>query len=259
MNALTVPSIKFSGAGLFQSTREWIHPERLESTYEIIYVTKGEVWMREEDREILAKKGELFLLSPNIWHSGTQKSNNVSFYWVHFSLAKDYQLPFEERFFSAFRNAYLFKELLHCNNLPTVSKQMVNAVLLHLLCELCSLAEERRQGYNGQAEKIYEWIRINASGRLTVQNVAEQFGYSADHLSRICKKAFGSNTKALINRFLLDRAKSALSNTTKYVKEIAGELEFSDDKAFLAWFRYHEGCFPSEFRNRYGRLHMNNR
>ena len=100
------------------------------------------------------------------------------------------------------------------------------------------MAEEKARGeYDGRAEKLYEWIRINSDARLTVSRVAEHFGYSADHISRICKSRFGVSSKELINRFLLSKAKTLLSNTDKYVKEIAAELNFADDKAFIAYFK----------------------
>ena len=262
MNILVNPNVSFSFAGLFQSAGKWIHPKKIEKTYEIICVTEGEVYMREErpegDREICAKKGELFLLSPNMWHYGTEITENVSFYWLHFSLNGG-ELPFSGMSFPKFENAYLFKELLHCNNLPRVPEYLVNSVLLHILSELCRMSDGALSDFDGRAEKIYEWIRINTDAGLTVSRVASHFGYSSDHISRICKQNFGVTAKTLINRFLMAKAKSALSNTDKYVKEIAADLGFSDDKAFIAYFKYHENCFPSEFRNRYGKLHMNSK
>ena len=257
MNILENPSVSFSYAGLFRSEGRWIHPKRTESTYEIIYVTEGTVFMREGECDISAKKGQLFLLSPGVCHYGTAESENVSFYWVHFRI--DGELPFEGRFFETFENSYLFKELLHYNNLPRVPEYLVNSVLMHILSEMCRLSEDRASGINASAEKIYEWVRINAYASLTVKKISEHFGYSVDHVSRICKKSFGIGAKALIDRFILQKAKSSLTNTDKYVKEIAAELGFSDDKTFIGFFKYHEGCFPSEFRNRFGRLHMNSR
>ena len=263
MNILQNPNISFSFGGLFQTDGKWIHPRKIENTYEIIYVTEGEVYMCEDTpsgaRQIHAKKGELFILEPNLWHYGTRVTERVSFFWIHFKI-KDGVLPFGERFFTRFENPYLFKELLHCNNLPTVPEYLVNSVLLHILSELCLMAEERERGeFDGRAEKVYEWIRINADAKLTVSRVSAHFGYTPDHISRICKSHFGVSAKALINRFVLDRAKTLLSNTDKYVKEIAAELNFADDKAFIAYFKYHENCFPSEFRNRYGKIHMNSK
>ena len=257
MNILLNQKISFSYAGLFQTDGEWIHPRKTEKTYEMILVTEGEVIMREGEREIYGKKGDLFLLSPDVEHWGSEVTRGVAFYWVHFFL--DGILPFEKRFFSDFSRGDLFKELLHSNNLAEIPEYLVNSVLVHILSELCRLSEGRLGEYDGRAEKIYEWMRANADADLSVKRVAEHFGYSADHISRICKKNYGLSAKELSTRFLLEKARSSLSNTDKYVKEIAAELNFRDDKAFVAFFKYHEGCFPSEFRNRFGKIHMNSK
>ncbi len=263
MNILTNPNVSFSYAGLFQNSGGWIHPRRIEKTYEIIYVTSGEVHMCEElpegRREIRAKKGELFILSPETLHYGTDTTHDVSFYWIHFSLNNG-ELPFDRRFFTKFENSYLFKELLHYNNLSNIPEYLVNSVLLHILSELCRISDDSYfADFDNLAENIYEWIRINAKAKLRVGNIAEHFEYSNDHISRICKRYFKMTAKELINSFLMSKAKSALLNTDKYIKEIADMLGFSDDKAFIAYFKYHENCFPSEFRKRYGKTHMNSR
>lgn len=257
MNILINPNVTFAYAGFFQNGGEWIHPRKTEPTYEMICVTEGEVYMREGEKDIYAKKGDLFLLRPNVCHYGTAATCGVAFYWVHFYT--DCTLPFEKRFFGGFENSYLFKELLHYNNLPRVPEYLVNSVLVHILSEMCRADGEPADGYSGLAEKIYEWIRINAVAGLTVKRISEHFGYSADHISRICKRYFGAGARELIDRILLSEAKSSLSNSDKYIKEIATELGFSDDKAFIGFFKYHEGCFPSEFRNRFGRIHMNSK
>ena len=255
---LTHPNVRFDYAGLFSTEREWIHPERIGKNYEIIYVTHGAMDIAEEEKEYHLTKGQVLLLSPQKRHFGTKPSERVSFYWVHFDLTEG-TLPFERRFFESFENVSLFKELLHANNLPVVPEELVNAVLLHILAVLCHLSGEHTPHYDGRAERIYEWIRVNVSAKMTVEQTAAQFGYSPDHLSRICKKNYGVGARELINRFLLSRVKELLSNTNLYVKEIARELDFIDDKALIGYFQYHENCSPTEFRNRFSRLHMNSR
>ena len=256
MNILTNTHVQFDYAGLFQSDRPWRHPDRIGQNYEIMYVTRGEMYIREEDRAYCLQRGQALILSPERRHWGYRESDSVSFYWVHFSLTEG-ELPFAKRFFERFENSYLFKELLHYNNLPRKPDYLVNSLLLHILSELCHRSEEQNAHYDSNAEKIYEWIRANATARLTVRQVAEQFGYSADHVSRICKKNYGVGACELINRFLISRAKALLCNTGRYVKEIAWELGFSDDKALIGFFSYHEGCSPTEFRNRFSKLHIN--
>jgi AraC-like DNA-binding protein/quercetin dioxygenase-like cupin family protein len=258
VNVLSNPKIKFNYAGLFHSSKTWTHPKRVENTYEIIFVTEGKVYMKEGEKDIVAKAGDLFLLSPFVEHFGTKATSNVSFYWLHFSL-NDATLPFTKTFFSDFDSAYLFKEILHYNNLPTPPVTLINSVLVHLLSKLFQMEEKSKENFNAKAEKIHEWIRANASAKLTLKDVSEHFGYSKDHITRICKVNFGVGAKPLINLFVLNKAKNLLSNTDKYVKEIAGELNFADDKAFISFFKYHEKCFPSEYRNRYGKIHINSK
>lgn len=246
-----------TNAGLFQCEGEWIHPHRVIEDFEIIYVTEGEVFMEEEGRQIHAKKGELFILRPNVLHGGTIPSCGVSFYWVHFKAWGG--LPFEELFFESFEDSYLFKELLHARYLPRSPKYLADGVFGHIFAKLCYLSEENAGSFDGTAEKIYQWIRMNAFADLTVAAVAEKFNYSPDHLSRICKSRFKESAGDIIDRFLMLNAKELLSHTSKYVKEIAADLRFKDDKAFIGYFKYHEGVSPTEFRRRFGKTYMNNR
>jgi AraC-like DNA-binding protein len=258
MNASQISDIEFAGAGLFKTDRDWVHPERTERTYEIIYVTKGEVYLEEGGVPLCVREGQLVILEAGVCHKGTKVTRDVSFYWVHFDV-KHGTLPFQKRFFERFENRSLFKELLHWNNLPVVPDYMVNAVLAHILCEFRYLADEENAPRDERAERIREWIRINASATLKVSHVAEHFEYSADHVTRLCKENFGIGAKKLINRMLMSKARELLCNTGKYVKEIAAELEFSNDKEFIAYFKYHEGCFPGEYRKRFPMIHMNRR
>ena len=256
MNSLINTNIRFSHAGLFSTEDDWIHPRRIEKTYEIICVTRGTVCIYEEDRVYVAQRGQAILLSPHTVHGGSEITRDVGFYWVHFTVESG-SLPFEKRFFERFESTYLFRELLHYNNLPKVPDYAVNSLLVHILSELCFISERDTQRYNSLAEQIYELIRTRATAELTVKSVADSLGYSPDHINRICKKYHGVGAGELINRFLLSYAKSLLCNTSKYVKEIASDLKFPNDKAFIGYFKYHEGCSPTEFRNRFGKIHMN--
>lgn len=256
MNILMNPAVSFTYAGLFESRGPWIHPERVEETYEIIYVVEGEVCLEEDGKNLVAKAGEVLLLLPHVRHAGNRVSQNVRFYWVHFHL-REGKLPFEKRHFQRTESAALFKELLHYNNLPVPPEYMVNAVLMHILSELCVQAQEKNDDTSQMAETVYEWLRIHASADMTVEKAAAHFGFSPDHLTRLLKRQFGMGAGKILNRFVMNEARKLLCNTDGYVKEIAAELGFISDKAFIAFFKYHEGCFPTEFRARFSKTHMN--
>ena len=56
--------------GLFTTDDNWIHPTSTESTYEIIYVTNGNVYIKEDDICYDLAKGDLIILKPGISHYG---------------------------------------------------------------------------------------------------------------------------------------------------------------------------------------------
>lgn len=258
MNTIINANISFCCAGLFISDKEWIHPDRMEKTYEIIYVTRGEVFMNNGGKEYKITKGQALLLYPQTRHYGSKKTSGVSFYWVHF-LTSENVVPPECGLYENIENSAIFKELLHFANLPQKPEYAINAVLCHILALMQYERERNLNSPERIAEEIYEWVRINASAVLTAETTATHFGFSADHLARILKKNFGVGTKKLINRFVAEKAKELLCNTGKYIKEIAAELEFTSDKAFILFFKYHEDAYPSQFRDKFRKVHMNNK
>lgn len=256
MNIFSEMNVEFDYMGLFSSEEKWIHPDRTEKTWELIYVTDGTVCMHDEKvGDMTLDKGMLAVLEKGVRHYGNAESSGVSFYWLHFNVSDG--LPFKKRFFEKIDSPHLFKEILHYSFLSQRPDYLINSILLRILAELRFLEENAGEEKNRLAEAVYEWVRVNACGRLTAKNVAEHFGFSSDHISRIVKKQYGLGLKTIIDNFTLAKAKEMLANTEKYVKEIAAEVGFADDKAFVGFFKYHEGIYPSEFRNRFYGVHMN--
>ena len=257
MHMLKNPYITCEYGGLFQSKESWCHPDRVETTYELIYITEGEVYMNIGGEEHRFQKGELLILEPNVRHFGFRESEDVSFYWVHFRLEGE-TLPFRTRWLESFEHAYLFKELLHNFFLPSRPDYVVDSILLRILAEICYLDECEGKKLDKDAEAISEWICANISAKLRLGSVAAHFGFSTDHVTRVLKKQYGVGAKGLMDRFIILKAKNMLANTGKYVKEIGYELGFGSDNAFISFFRYHEGISPSEFRDNFYKIHMNN-
>jgi len=245
--------MEFNGIGLFTTTKDWIHPEKTEKTTELIYVTSGCIYMFEGEEKFELSKGDLLVLKPGIVHGGFELSyGKTSFYWLHISG----DVP-EEIYgvIKGFSGAGLFRELIDYANRPEKNEKALRIVTEHILLN-AELAREY-EGKNRLAKEIYEWVRINACSGLTVERTAENFGYNSEHISRIIKGEYGVGLKRLIDRFLLDKTKDFLANTTYSIKEISGIMEFSDSSAFINFFKYHEKMSPSEYRNSYAEIHMN--
>lgn len=251
-------SIEYKYMGFFTTDEEWIHPEITENTYEIIYVTDGNVYLFEGNEEYALSENDLIILKPGTLHGGSKRSyGRTSFYWLHFLFDGD-NIPHPSRIIRNFMNYSIFKEMLHHSCNPNSSVYIKEGCLLHILA-LISESEHRMPTGSTLSHNIFEWTRINAQSGLTVQRIAEHFRYNSEYISRIIKNEYGMSLKSLIDRFIIDKAKSYLANSDYSIKEIASLLGFSQLNTFINFFKYHEKTSPTKYKNRYICTHMNKR
>lgn len=249
--------IKYKGMGLFVTDKNWIHPEKTEVTHEIIYVVKGNVFIKEESKEHSLSAGDMIILKPDTPHNGYKTSTGeTSFYWVHFYDGRKKKEPPVPEGIQKFPDSWIFRELLHYSNLPDCPYYMTDCLLLYLLCKAAAEHSENLFTSRLPAE-IYEWIRINANAKLTAERASEHFKYNSEYISRLLNKNYGTGFNGIKNRFLLSEARNLLCNSALSVKEIANVLKFSDPTAFINFFKYHENTTPTRFRNSYYETHMN--
>ena len=250
--------ISLGPMGQFQIDGNWIHREAVKETYEMIYMVKGVVYLQEEDIRYELKKGDVVVLRPRILHKGYRESSGeVSFYWVHFYLNRDGdETEHKETFYlHNYTNTALFKELLHYGSSPGFPEYMKESVFAHILTEITTPNIKN----SPIASNVYEWIRINAAADISAESVAERFGYSASHLSRIVFKQYGMTLKKLVYNLMLIKANDYLLNTSMSVKEISGVLKFSSPNAFINFYKYHKNTTPTKFRNSYYNIKLNNK
>lgn len=248
--------LEFVNMGLFVTDEVWLHPERRESTYELVHVVSGTVYLEDGGERHVLQEGSVRLLYPRQMHRGWRESTGrTSFYWAHFTL--DGALPDVPVQLARFPHASLFRELLHYSTLPGHPPLLPDAILAHILMEMAAEAAEQAGAPSRVAGEVYEWVRINVSAKLTVAATALRFGYHPEHLSRIVRRRYGVGLKALIDDFLIRRAKELLCNTSESVKQIAARLAFDDQNAFIHFYKYHEHTTPARYRNAYHSTHMN--
>lgn len=255
MIQLEKTEIKFSNMGYFVGSEGWMHPDITIKTYEIIFVTGGEVFIREDETDYVLRKGDLLVLRPNVRHLGYKSSDNASFFWLHF-YAKNYE-EIGAYFFHP--GAFYHYELLfrRLNHLATIGadRRLIECEIALILLGSC----ERDSGQSKLFSDVAEYVRIHVATAPTVAAVADVFGYHPDYLSKIFIKNTGMSLKKYIDRERNEYVKSMLLNTNLTVKEIAYSAHFADDGAFIKFFRYNNGQTPSQFRSKYHATHTNNK
>ncbi len=262
---MTLPEVRYVYSGLFETDCEWIHPVRIESTWEIICVVEGVVRLREGEKSCELKKGDVMLLKPGVEHAGSEKSSGrTSFFWLHFTCADFSALGIGERVIRGFSGSSTLRQLLHVANSVGYPAYAADALLLTLLAELSRAARERADtGGFGAQEKLVrecaEWIRINSARRLTVGEVARRVGYNGEYLSRLFRRTYGTTLGNYIAEARVRLACDLLCCTSLTVGEVAFRLGFDSDNQFIKFFKYHKGVSPSALRGGSVNIRMNNR
>lgn len=248
--------IKFS-AGKFISKGEWKHPTRTNDSYEIIFVIKGPVYINKNNTEYILDANDVLLIEPGARHFGYQTNTNTEFFWLHYHTVSN---PLENIDHVILKNPYhialYFRQLLEAqamNKPQEIHDYLTRLILLELSINT------QQASTNPIAEKICAWIQANCNTHITTAEIANQFGYNADYISRVFKASFHKSIKQYIDETRIQFIKMLMLKHSPPLKQVAAMSGFTDYKYFLKFFKYHEGITPSEFYKQFAKLNINSR
>ena len=245
-------------SGRFISNGAWIHPDRIRDSYEVIFVTKGTIYITEQEREYVLKKGDVLILEPNLRHFGHRVSEEqVEFFWLHWygdvAVNRENKNRKPE---NSYNISLLFRQLLTADatkRLPETRDYLTRLILVELF------SDSIRLDVNHVAERVAAWIRANSYAAITESQLSQRFGYNADYLNRMFKRNFAKTLKQYTDEKRMEYIKNLLLTQTLSLKEISQMTGFSEYKYFLKFFTYHEGNTPTGFRRQYAKAYINTR
>ena len=248
-------TLKYSYMGHFIGGEKWRHPEISVSTYEIIFVTEGEVYIEEDGKFYLLTEGDMLCLRPNLMHRGYKETDNTRFYWLHFFADNYDDLGiYHHRAVDIHNFKLFFRQLNHLAQ-DESNYALIECKLAAFLLETAAEVKKKNKLFSD----ISEHIRINIAAAPTVLEVAEHFRYNPDHLSRVFAKNCGIPLKAYISRERNAYVKHLLLSTNMTIREIACAASFESDNALIKFFKYNNGFTPTEFRSNFHASHTNNK
>jgi len=248
-------NVKYISCGNFISDGEWIHPDRCIDSYEIIYVTKGSVYINENGIDFVIGKQEFLILEPCFRHYGYKCSSNVEFLWLHWSgEVNTSQHIKHSKVINNYEFILLFKQLLR-NRLNKSLDESFDYLTRLILNEV--YLSNTNFKTNDVAENVALWIKANKGKYLSVAAISDHFGYNSDYLNRVFKQSYNKSIKQYIDEERIKFIKELMLNEKLTLKEIAKTTGFEEYKYFLKFFKYHEGFTPTEFQKLYSNVYIN--
>ena len=97
-------------------------------------------------------------------------------------------------------------------------------------------------------KKVFEYIHEKADASTSIADLAAVCQDTADHFSRLFSREFHVTAKHYLETELVRRAGKQLLFSNKTIKEIADELNFSDEFYFSRFFKKNTGIAPGQYR-----------
>ncbi|WP_179298833.1 helix-turn-helix transcriptional regulator [Evansella halocellulosilytica] len=282
MNMLTcivppMPTFIKGGKATFHKGRK--HFRRTFHIFDLLYVSRGTLYMKESGVHFEIKKGQYLILAPGFEHAGSQRcSEDTDFYWIHFSIPNNYKLIEEKivdwsgvflhdstytdpatfmlhlprygSFRSEERCAQFIEQLLSLNEsgdpAMKLKQQMMFSDFILLLQEEVMEIPTSSQTV---VDQVFRYIEANfQDSNFTIKSMANALLYHPDYITRAMKKVTGMTPIQHLHHYRLMIAKQKLVNENVDLVTVSNETGFKDVSYFSRLFKQKEGITPGEFR-----------
>lgn len=262
--------IRVQNGGLFISRGVGSHPARRLHSWELVFVERGELRIREDGRPFSVKAGESLLLRPGYQHVGEGRfPDDLKFYWLHFDWlahagdASQRQTLLRIPQHVGVRNPQyvisLFRQFL--SEQENVHRSIALECILLLILQQLSAAgvEESPDDSPGVALawKARQIIRTRFHLPLSTSTLAKELHCNADYLGRVYRRTFRLTLTEALHRQRVMAAEKLLISDSLSLKEVAERCGFNDPGYFRQIFRKHTGLTPAGWKRRYCKEHIN--
>lgn len=229
----------------------WQHRRRQShSRSDLIVCFGGTLHLYENDRKYDVKEGEFLFLQQNAPSGGYKSSGSpVEFCYVLFDGDVPADIPKHAMLYDLNRPRTLFSLMNHYNQLIEAPRGMLNSLVQLLLCDIRMQCENQIFSGSAVADSVRAWVCRNCARAITVSDTAHRFGYSADHLSRLFTREYGTSLKGFITETRLSYIDSLLADPKYSMDEIAEMTDFTCDAQLTKYYKYHKGVTPGVYRD----------
>lgn len=95
---------------------------------------------------------------------------------------------------------------------------------------------------------LKEYVENNYVYDISMQEAAEEMGYSDAYFSKLFKQYFNQNFTAYLAEYRIKKAKELLINTNNSIKDISQMVGYTDSNYFAKIFKRLVGEIPSKYR-----------
>lgn len=225
--------------------------------YELVYYINGTGEVTINNRKHFYSPGTFSLILPTQNHFEVSKTPTEVLY-IGFEMSDEIISLTEGVFFDA--DKIILSRLLNIEE-EMQNKKRYFVYNMNLLTEeiIIQIGRMQNSGKEENYEKILvyivNYIKVNCTNGINVENLASIAGYSYDYFRHIFKKQFGVSAKDYILREKIEKVKELLVNTNYTIKKISKMCSFSSPAHLIMEFKKLEKMTPTYYRDTYHNRH----
>lgn len=260
-----------TSAGFITASAPFYHADRIVDFNIMFYVTKGVIYVTEEDIDFTVGIGELLFLKRGVHHFGKYEiPKGTEWFYAHF-YCNEQALP---EYFPDSMPIVRYENLCYSKPLPKKLNGLCGSELekrIYAFSEYYNSNDEMNVWYSGVkflevlteaafmnevcsetlSDKIAGYLRENFAEPYDTRRLSGQFFLSYKRLAAIFKAEKGMSMQQYHNTVRMNEACRLLSSTLMPVVEIAAYVGFNDTLYFSRCFKAFTGTCPTEYREKH--------
>ncbi len=222
--------------------------------YMLLYVKRGDVTFIIDGEEIVALKGEVFIVPPTANYSFGKNIGSETYFMhfegkeivEHFGLTN---LRYKVNATLEFEN--IFNQLMFQGNLPLQYRAEVTSIYgMLILSYVARYSEGAGSEIKTPHDLAFSVLNWSFRGTARISDFAKRAGFSEAEFTRLIKEKTGMTPKEFITFRRIEEIKSEIINSDRKYKDIAAHSGYLDYQYFVKIFKKHTGMTPKEYRKK---------
>ena len=229
--------------------------------YILHFITKGKGKLVVDGKEFIVKKGDCFLIPPDLTtYYEANKENPYTYYWVGFDgleakdlleksgfiTNKNYVIHPEK--YNAVFDKFASFEITSTDDY-VIPYQLLGKLYM-LFSEIMSKETVDTKEKSNYVELAIKYMNLNYSKNISIELLSKVIGVERTYFYRIFKEATKMGPKEYLSSLRIEKAKMLLCNTNMNIKEVALQVGFSNYLSFVRTFSDKYGISPTVYRKK---------
>ena len=239
---------------VYYTERNLCYPHHMHRSYEIIFVSEGEMTVTVENTSYALTAGECVLVFPYQAHSIFSRSSRARFCIFSPDMVKDFVRQHPEQV--PLSNLLLMDQNI-CQLFRSLDKQKTYLFKKGALCIILDFFNQSASYKKSDKDpksilpQIFSFVDKCMLENCSLEALSAHLGYNYSYLSRYFKNAVGISFTEYVTSCRLNRACDILKNEKISIVDCALECGFVSLRNFNRTFKERYGVSPTQYRNEY--------